>query len=253
MINQYGQVRLSGRHPLYGKVTLVTGASSGIGKGLAIALASCGANLLLVGRRLETLESVSEVIRNTSTCVRPYVCDLLHESQIQSLAVKVREDYGCLDILVHSAGVFSQSVIDTTSDAEFERQSRTNLLAPHSLTRALAPTLRARMGQIVFVNSSVARGARAMMSQYAATKAGLKAVADSLREEFNPDGVRVLSVFAGRVASPMQEAIFKQEGRAYHSERLLTPSDIASVVINCLSLPPNAEVTEIDIRPMMKA
>ena len=112
--------------------------------------------------------------------------------------------------------------------------------------------LKARQGQIVFINSSVGLGAKANVGQYAATKHALKAIADSLREEVNGDGVRVLSVFVGRTATRMQEAIHGMEGRAYRPERLMRPEDVATVVINVLSLPRSAEVTDIVMRPLAK-
>jgi NADP-dependent 3-hydroxy acid dehydrogenase YdfG len=90
------------------------------------------------------------------------------------------------------------------------------------------------------------------LSQYAATKHALKAIADSLREEVNAEGLRVLSVYPGRTASPMQAAVHEMEGRAYHPERLMQPEDVAAVVINALSLPRSAEVTDIYIRPLLK-
>jgi NADP-dependent 3-hydroxy acid dehydrogenase YdfG len=78
-------------------------------------------------------------------------------------------------------------------------------------------------------------------------------VADSLRDEVNPDGVRVLSIFAGRTATPMQETVHHLENKAYDSRLLLQPEDIASVVINALALPRTAEVTDIHIRPLVKS
>ncbi len=90
------------------------------------------------------------------------------------------------------------------------------------------------------------------MGQYAATKHALRAMTDSLRDEVNPDGVRVLSVFLGRTASPMQAAIHQVEGRAYDPDRLVQPQDVAAMVISALSLPRTAEVTDISIRPMQK-
>jgi NADP-dependent 3-hydroxy acid dehydrogenase YdfG len=111
----------------------------------------------------------------------------------------------------------------------------------------------AARGQIVFINSSVGLTAkRPDIGQYAATKHALKAIADSLREEVNPKGLRVLTVYLGRTATPMQETISRQEGRAYHPETLLQPEDVASVVLNALMLPPTAEVTDISIRPMAR-
>ncbi len=78
-------------------------------------------------------------------------------------------------------------------------------------------------------------------------------MADSLREEVNAEGVRVLSVYLGRTASPMQAAVHEMEDKTYQPERLMQPEDVAEVVINALSLPRSAEVTDIHIRPMVKS
>ncbi len=133
-----------------------------------------------------------------------------------------------------------------------DSQYRINVRAPYALTKALLPMLRARRGQVVFINSSRGVIAGAGVGQYAATKHALKAIADSLREEVNADGIRVLSVFLGRTATPMQATIHKLEGKVFQPEKLLQPEDVASVVINALSLPRTAEVTDINIRPLAK-
>ena len=104
----------------------------------------------------------------------------------------------------------------------------------------------------MFINSSAALRTTVGIGQYAATKHALKAIADSLREEVNGDGVRVLSIYPGRTASPMQEAIHATENKAYQPEHLLQTEDVASVVINTLNLPRTAEITDINIRPLKK-
>jgi NADP-dependent 3-hydroxy acid dehydrogenase YdfG len=109
-----------------------------------------------------------------------------------------------------------------------------------------------RQGQIVFMNSSQGMNARANAGQYAATKHALKALADSLRDEVNDAGLRVLSVFLGRTATPMQRDIHAYEQRSYHPDHLLQPEDIAAIVIKTLTLPRTAEVTEVHIRPLKK-
>ena len=81
----------------------------------------------------------------------------------------------------------------------------------------------------------------------------MKAIADSLREEVSPKGIRVLSLYLGRTATPMQEALYRQEGKAYTPEVLMQPEDVALVVVQALLLPASAELTDISIRPMMKA
>jgi NADP-dependent 3-hydroxy acid dehydrogenase YdfG len=105
---------------------------------------------------------------------------------------------------------------------------------------------------VVFVNSSAAFRASASNALYAATKAGLKALADGLRDEVNRDGVRVVSVYVGRVATPMQAAVHEFEGRRYRPELLLRPEDVAETVLTTLALPASGEVTDVSIRSMTK-
>jgi NADP-dependent 3-hydroxy acid dehydrogenase YdfG len=94
--------------------------------------------------------------------------------------------------------------------------------------------------------------ARANTAQYAATQAGLRALATSLRDEVNPAGIRVTTVFPGRTATPRQAMIHDWEGKEYQPERLLQPEDVAAIVVAAVGLPRTAEVTEISIRPMQK-
>ena len=141
---------------------------------------------------------------------------------------------------------------NATSVAEFDRLHATNVRAPYLLTKALLPMLTSRHGQIVFVNSSLALRATARVGAYAATRHALRAMADSLRSEVNERGVRVLSVYLGRTATPMQESVHVAEGRTYRPQRLLQPEDVAQLVTCLLGLPRTAEVTDVCIRPMIK-
>jgi NADP-dependent 3-hydroxy acid dehydrogenase YdfG len=158
-----------------------------------------------------------------------------------------------VDIVVQNAAAFAAGPMEQANVAELDRQYQTNVRAPYVLTQALLPTLKARRGQIVFINSSSGVVAKPMSSQYAATKHALKAIADSLRGEVNPHGVRVLSVYLGRTATEMQQRIHQMENKPYRPEVLLQPEDVASVIVNALSLPRTAEVTDLHIRPMIKA
>ena len=235
------------------KISVVTGASSGIGKAIALSLAAQGAALCLVGRKLETLEAVAKVARETAPKVLSYCADLTVDEDIWKLTADLEKNFGHIDVLIHSAGMFSMGKLQNASIQNFEWQYQCNVRAPYLLTKALLPMLVAYWGQIVFINSSVGLSAKANLSQYAATKHALKAIADSLREEVNADGLRVLSVFPGRTASPMQAAIHEMEGKAYRPECLMQPQDVAAVVINALNLPRTAEVTDINIRPFQKS
>ncbi len=237
---------------LANQIAVVTGANSGIGKAIALALAERGATLCLVGRNCRTLEAVAEIAQTTAARVVCYQVDLGIDKEIQELTDRLRTDLPHVDMLIHSAGVISLGQVETAPVEDFDWQYKINVRAPYALTQALLPMLRPPRGQIVFINSSAGLRARPTVGQYAATKHALKAIADSLRDEVNGDGVRVLSVFLGRTASPMQVALHEIEGRTYHPERLLQTHDVASVVLHALSLPRTAEVTDINIRPLMK-
>ncbi len=234
------------------QVAVVTGASSGIGRAISLDLVTQGATVCLVGRRLDALEKVGEIARTTSPPVLVHQADLTMDEDIQGLAKRLQDEVGKVDILVHSAGVISLGQVETTSVKDFDWQYSVNVRAPYILTQALLPMIRSCRGQIVFINSTAGRIATLGVSQYAATKHALKALAGSLREEVNADGLRVLSVFVGRTATPMQAAVHEMERRSYDPERLLQPEDVAAVVINALSLSRSAEVTDIHIRPLAK-
>lgn len=182
-----------------------------------------------------------------------YQVDFASEQDFSCLMRQLEQELEYVDVLVHAAGDIVLGDMKSLTIDDFDRQYKINLRAPYLLTQKLLPQIRARRGQVVFINSSVGVHARANVGQYAATKHALKAVADSLRDEVNSDGVRVLSIFAGRTATSMQEAIHRLENKAYDPQLLLQPEDIASVVINALTLPRTAEVTDIHIRPLAKS
>ena len=168
--------------------------------------------------------------------------------------MRIERDFGGIDILIHSAGFISLNSLENASLEDFDRHYRINVRGPYALTQAMLPILRARRGQIVFINSSIGvMNAKAKLSQYAATKHALKAIADSLREEVNAEGIRVLSVYPGRTATPMQAAVYEIEGRDYNPKRLMQPEDVANIVVSTLSLPRTVEVTYIMIRPFIKS
>ncbi len=160
---------------------------------------------------------------------------------------------GRLAVLVHSAALHVRASIGDTPVADLDRVMNVNIRAPFALTRSLLPMLRAAPGDVVFINSSAALSAPALNSAYAASKAALRAFADSLRAEINVDGVRVLSVFPGRTATSMQKSIYEQEGRTYRPRDLLQPLDIAEAVLGMLQLPRSAELTELHLRPTLKS
>lgn len=238
---------------LANQMAIVSGASSGIGRAIALGLARERTSLCLLGRDKERLLGTARTATNSSPKVTVYQVDLSSEEDLSCLIQRLEQELEYVDVLVHAAGDIVLGDMNSSTIDDFDRQYKINLRAPYLLTQKLLPRVRARRGQVVFINSSIGVHARANVGQYAATKQALKAVADSLRDEVNTDGVRVLSIFAGRTASAMQETIHRLENKAYDAQLLLQPEDIASVVIHALTLPRTAEVTDIHIRPLVKS
>lgn len=230
---------------------LVTGATSGIGRAIAIGFAARGARLLTVGRDPERSRSVHAELGGADAGHRALVGDLTQVSFLNELSQQALEwANGALSLLVLCAGHHEPAPVEQTSAASFDAAIATNLRAPFLLTGALLPALRAARGMVVLVNSSVVNHPRAGVAAYAASKSGLRTFADCLRAEVNADGVRVLSLFPGRTATPMQQDRYERDGLPYQPERLMQPEDVAGAVLHAFGS--SAEVTDLHLRPMHK-
>lgn len=232
-----------------GQIALVTGASSGIGKAVAVALAAQGLRLCLAGRDADRLRQVAEDLTARGASPTTIRADLRSDEGIRTLVAAV-EAMRRLDVLVHSAGALRLGDVESAGWDDLDELYRINVRAPYLVTKALLPLLVASRGQIVFVNSSAALKAGADNALYAATKAALASLAGSIRDRVNPHGVRVLTVFLGRTATPMQEQVHAFEGKSYDPQSLMSPADVADVVVHTLKLPRTAEVTDVAARPM---
>jgi len=227
-----------------GQRAVVTGAGSGIGRAIAVALARAGLHVCLVGRDAARLRLVAGEIE-TSTEIA--VADVATASGLAAVAQAARP---ALHVLVHSAGVYLRGKLEHLTAAEWQALNAVNLQAPILLTSACLPALRAASGQVVVINSSAGLQAAPGVGAYAASKHALKAATDALRQEVNGEGIRVLSVFPGRTDTPMQAAVLAAEGRDAAPGTLMRPEDVAHMVLGALSVPRTAEVTDIVMRPM---
>ncbi len=235
---------------LTGKVAVVTGAGSGIGRAVSLRLAAEGSTVWLVGRNETRLAAVVQsAVELTGHCIS-CPADITVDRDVETLKERIEHEGGGVDILVHSAGAIVLGRLAETAVEDLDHQYTLNVRAPYILTRAFLPLLRARGGQIVFMNSSLGLTTRPEVGQYAATKHASKAFADTLRQEINAAGVRVLSMFLGRTATPMQAEVHRIEHRPYRPEHLIQPEDVATILVSALILPRTAEVTEISMRPM---
>jgi NADP-dependent 3-hydroxy acid dehydrogenase YdfG len=237
---------------LAGRTCIVTGATSGIGHGVALAFAREGAAVWGLGRSVQRLEALVAGAAELQGEIRPLVVDLEDEADVQRAVEQVLARSETVDLLVHSAGAIVLGSFESVTPEDVDRLYRVNLRAPVVLTQALLPALRDARGQVVFINSSAGLRASAENVFYAATKHGLKAIADGLRDEVNRDRVRVISIYAGRTATAMQRFVHEHEGREYRPELLLRAEDVVEVVLAAVCTPPSGEVTDVSVRPIAK-
>lgn len=232
---------------LSGKHALITGAGSGIGRALTLALAQQEATLHLLGRDEAALTELARQARSWGAQAQIYGLDLTDDAAVRDFA----EGFAApLDILVHSAGTVSLAPVKDATLEDFDAQYRLNVRAPYLLTQLLLARLERAKGQVVFLNSGAGLTARAGWSGYAASKHALRAVADALRDELKGSGVRVISVYPGRTASPMQARVHEQEGRPYDPAQFVQPADVAAMIVSALNLPATAEVSDVSVRPL---
>ena len=235
--------------PAYGKLEamkahLITGAGSGIGAAVAQRLAERGDELWLLARNAGRAKE----LRERFPTARTVVGDLAEPGRL-SWALSHQELPDRLDSLLHVAGVVELGAVGELTPKVWQATLAANLMAPAELTRLLLPQLRAARGHVVFVNSGAGLRANAQWSAYAASKHGLRALADALRAEEGGNGLRVTTVYPGRTATPMQQKVHQQEGREYDPSRWITPESVATTVLTALDLPRDAEVTDLTVRP----
>jgi NADP-dependent 3-hydroxy acid dehydrogenase YdfG len=234
------------------KVVVVTGASGAIGGAVARALGGPQIALCLTARDVGRLEACARELAPRVGRVLTHPADIASDEGIRGLAARVEAELGRVDVLVHAAGGMRLGNIENAGWSDLDEQYRINLRAPFLLTKALLPLLKRATGQVVFVNSTAALAPGPENGLYAATKSGLRTLVSSVRDHVNGYGIRVLSVFPGRTASRMQQAIHDFERKRYQPWSLLQPEDVAAAVAAALALPRTAEVTKIVVRPMKK-
>ncbi len=222
---------------LNGKIAVITGASSGIGKEIAQKLAKEGLLIYLLGRDKKKLNDTAKIVKKAGSQAKVFAFDLTNANEVRKFAHKFMQSFRVLDILIHSAGAVKLDYIENAKVKDFDAQYKINLRAPFLLTQALINPLKNTSGHVIFINSGSGLRSNANWSQYAATKHGLKALADSLRLELKDDKVKVTSIYPGRTATVMQEKVRKMENADYNPSDYIQVSDFADIVINSIKNP----------------
>lgn len=219
--------------------TLITGAAGGIGREIARQLAPHH-DLILSGRGGAALDALCAELGAT-----PLILDLLRP---ETFAAAVA-DLPSVTNLIHNAGMVELGAVAEQSHEVWTRTLAVNTVAPAELTRVLLPGVRAERGNIIFINSTAGLSASPEWASYAASKFALRALADALRAEEAPHGVRVSTVYPSRTATAMQQRVRDQEGGEYQSDSYIDPRSVAATVAFVLSAPQDAMLTDVTVRP----
>jgi NADP-dependent 3-hydroxy acid dehydrogenase YdfG len=241
---------ITGR-PLQGKAVLVAGASSGIGAAITLALSAAGAKVVAGGRRIDRL---TELARSATAEVIPLELDVTDEQSCRAAVESTTARFGRLDVLVNNAGIMLSGPILGADTGDWTRMVQTNLLGTMFMTHAALPHLLLSKGTIVQTSSTSGRIASAGGGVYSATKHGVNAFSEALRQEVTAEGVRVVLIepgfvdteLASHITDPAMQALARQMAT---SMRLLQPEDVAAAVLFALSQPNHVAVNEILLRP----
>ena len=219
--------------PFHENVVVITGASDGIGREVALQMAQQGAWLSLAARDAARLEAVAEECRARGGRAIGVPTDVADEAQCRRLMDRTVEEYGRIDTLVNNAGITMWARLDEVTDlAPFETMMRVNYLGCVYCTHAALPHLKRTRGRIVGVSSLTGRAGVPTRSGYAASKHAMTGFFDSLRIEVAEDGVSVTMVFPGFVSTAIRTRAFGPDGQPLraspvHEADVMTPEECA--------------------------
>jgi NADP-dependent 3-hydroxy acid dehydrogenase YdfG len=244
---------------LKGTVALVTGASSGIGEATAVALAAEGATLAVAARRRDRLEQLEERLGN-DTQVLVVETDITDEAAVRGMVEATVREFGRLDTVVNNAGVMLLGPIVDAPVEEWRRMVELNLLGLLYTTHAALPHLLQaadtdprRVADVVNVSSVAGRVARQGSGVYNATKFGVAAFTESLRQEVTSRHVRVSVVEPGatmtELAGHNRPEIIEGMRTTFGQIEMLTSDDIADAIVHTVTRPRHVAVNEVLIRP----
>ena len=232
---------------LSGKVALVTGASRGIGRAIALAFAREGAPLVLAARSPDRLAAVAEEAAEISEAmVIAHPADVADEGQVEGLFARVKEEFGRLDLLVNNAGAFDGGPLEELSADAWDRVLNTNLRGPFLCTRAAVRLMKpARSGRIINIGSIAGQRTRVNAAAYTASKHGLWGLTQATALEGRDYGVTCGALHPGNVAVERRQS----SGKTEDDEPMMSPEDVARVAVLMATLPPDVEMLEAIVLP----
>jgi NADP-dependent 3-hydroxy acid dehydrogenase YdfG len=224
------------------EIALVTGASKGIGRSVALKLAETGLTVFATARNISELKSLQNEIEDQSGTCQFYSAELTDESKVDLMVKEIEKSEMKIGVLVHNAGIAKVGSVERMSLSEWKKTIDVNLTAPFMLTQKCIPQLIDK-AHIFFINSVAGDQAFSEWSAYCASKWGLRAFADSLRQELAPRGVKVTSIYPSSVDTPMQDKIPYEWDRT----KMLKSDEVADALIKCYQHPSHVQIKDIHL------
>jgi len=229
---------------LDGKVTVVTGATKGIGRSIAESLANEGARVVICGREeASTQTAVREVASATGARVAGRACDVRDRSQVAALFALAESEFGGVDVVVNNAGVGVFSPVETLAMEDWHLMLETNLTGVFHCCQEALPRMRKRGGgYLIQIGSLAGKNPFAGGAAYNASKFGLNGFAEAMMLDHRHDGIRVTNVCPGSVSTDFSPGMAKADWK-------IQPQDIADIVLSLLRLPERTLVSYLEVRP----
>jgi len=228
---------------LDGKVTVITGGSSGLGKALGQAFINEGAKLVLAARNLQRLDAVANQLRSHGGHVLNVQTDVSRESDVAMLFEKTLKEFGRLDILVNNAGMFQSSSIEETTREMWQKTVDVNLTGPFLCTREAVKIMkRQRAGRIINIGSTCAQMPRPNAVAYNCTKIGLVGLTKTTALEGREFGISASCIHPGNVNTSMMTQT--------PDEPMMELDDVVRVVLTMATLPPQTNMVETIVLPV---
>ena len=221
---------------LEGKIVLVTGATRGIGKAIALTLGSSGATVIGTATSKAGADNISKMLVDNQILGKGIVLDVKNNDQIASLGEDIKKDFGSIDILVNNAGITRDNILLRMKEDEWEDIINTNLSSIYKMSKSvLRGMIKKRSGRIISITSVVGAMGNAGQSNYAAAKAGMIGFTKSLAREVGVRGITVNSIAPGFIETDMTDSLPDDQKEALASQipmgRLGTTDEIAQAVL----------------------
>lgn len=241
--------------PLSGKIALVTGASSGIGEGIALGLAEAGATVALSARRKDRLDALVKKIEEAGGKALALPGDMTVEAEAKQAVEDTVAQLGRIDILINSAGVMQAGGIENCDLDEYRRVMDINLFGTlYTCTAAVPHMLEQGGGDIITISSLAGRKGGPFTNAYSASKHAVNFMTDAMRQELGDRNIRVTTLMPGatesEVAGNISDPNWRKAIQAHVTkEGAVKPKDMGDTVVFILSLPRRVNISEICVRP----